>query len=127
MKKEDLVYICSPLSAPTKAMRKRNMYKAGIYAQTVASHWGCRAIAPHSFLPEYLDDTIPQERETALEFGLSVLKICKALVICGDMISEGMKGEIKMARELGIPVYQLIETGIAGFTVVEERKDIHEM
>lgn len=124
MKKEDLVYICSPLSAPTKAMIKRNMYKAGIYAQSVASHWGCRAIAPHSFLPEYLDDTIPQEREIALEFGLSVLKICKALVICGDVISEGMKGEIKKARELGIPVYQMIDTGIAGFTVVEERNDI---
>ena len=124
MKKEDLVYICSPLSAPTKAMIKRNMYKAGIYARSVTSHWGCRAIAPHSFLPEYLNDTIPQEREIALEFGLSVLKICKALVICGDVISEGMKGEIKKARELGIPVYQMIETGIAGFTVVEERNDI---
>lgn len=124
MKKEDLVYICSPLSAPTKAMRKRNMYKAGIYAQSVATHWGCRAIAPHSFLPEYLDDTIPQEREIALEFGLSVLKMCKALVICGDVISEGMKGEIRKARQLGIPVYQMIETGIVGFTVVEERNDI---
>ncbi len=124
MKEEDLIYICSPLSAPTKAMIKRNMYKAGIYAQSIATHWGCRAIAPHSFLPEYLDDTIPQEREIALEFGLSVLKICKALVICGDVISEGMKGEIKKARELGIPVYQMIDTGIAGFTVVEERNDI---
>ena len=127
MKKEDLVYICSPLSAPTKAMMKRNMSKAGIYAKQVALYWGCRAIAPHSFLPDYLDDTIPQEREIALEFGLSILKICKALVICGDVISSGMQGEIRRAKELGIPIYQMIETGISGFILVEERKDIHEM
>lgn len=127
MNKEDLVYICSPLSAPKRSDMKHNMIQAGVYARMVAAYWGCRAIAPHSFLPDYVDDTIPQEREIALEFGLSILKICKALVICGDVISSGMQGEIWRAKELGIPIYQMIETGISGFILVEERKDIHEM
>lgn len=127
MKKEDLVYICSPLSAPKRSDMKHNMIQAGVYAKMVAAHLECRAIAPHSFLPDYLDDHIEEEREVALAFGLSVLKLCKALVICGDRISNGMKGEIKMAREIGIPVYRLIETGISGITLVEEKEKPNEM
>lgn len=127
MKKEDLVYICSPLSAPKRSDMKHNMVQAGVYAKMVAAHLECRAIAPHCFLPDYLDDHIEEEREVALAFGLSVLKLCKALVICGDRISNGMKGEIKMAREMGIPVYRLIETGISGITLVEEKEKPNEM
>ena len=127
MKKEDLVYICSPLSAPKRSDMKHNMIQAGVYARMVSAYWECRAIAPHSFLPDYLDDTIQQEREAALEFGLSVLKLCKALVICGNVISNGMQGEIRRARELGIPIYRMVETGISGFILVEEREEINEM
>ena len=127
MKKEDLVYICSPLSAPKKSDMKHNMIQAGVYAKMVTAHLECRAIVPHSFLPDYLDDHIEEEREVALAFGLSVLKLCKALVICGDRISNGMNGEIKMAREIGIPVYRLIETGISGITLVEEKEKPNEM
>ena len=56
MKKNDIVYICSPLSAPTKEGIRQNMEKAAHYARLVSGTFGCRAIAPHSFLPEYLDD-----------------------------------------------------------------------
>ena len=59
-------------------------------------------IAPHSFLPEYLDDSIPEEREAGLAFGLSVLRLSKAIIVCGSRISSGMQGEIKMAGELDI-------------------------
>jgi len=31
------------------------------------------------------------------------------------------------AKELGIPIYQMIETGISGFILVQERKDLNEM
>lgn len=109
--KQDLIYICSPLSAPTKEGIQKNMAGAKYYRWFVAVEFGGRTIAPHSFLPEYLDDHIPQERQVALDFGLAVLKICKALVICGDIISSGMVGEIRKARELGIKVYRLRITG----------------
>ena len=104
--KQDLIYICSPLSAPTKEEIRKNMAGAKYYSWYVAVEFGGRTIAPHSFLPDYLDDHIPQERQVALDFGLSVLKICKVLVVCGDIISSGMAGEIRKAREWGIKVYR---------------------
>lgn len=109
MGRNDLVYICSPLSAPTKEGIRQNMEKAAHYARLVSGTFGCRAIAPHSFLPEYLDDNIPEEREAGLAFGLSVLKLSRAIIVCGSRISSGMRGEIKMAGELNIPAYALIE------------------
>ena len=51
MNKNDLVYICSPLSAPTKEGIQKNMERAAHYARLVSGTFGCRAIAPHSFLP----------------------------------------------------------------------------
>lgn len=86
-----------------------NMEKAAYYAGLVSSVTGCRAIAPHSFLPEYLDDNIPEEREAGLAFGLSVLRLSKAIIVCGSRISSGMRGEIRLAGELDIPAYALIE------------------
>lgn len=110
MREEVLIYICSPLSAPTKDGIQKNMKKAAWYARIVSEHLWCRAIAPHGFLPEYLNDMIPEERQIGLDFGLSILGISNAVVVCGDLISSGMKGEITKAKELGIPIYMLIET-----------------
>lgn len=124
MKKNDLVYICSPLSAPTEQGIRKNMEKAVYYAGLVSGVTGCRAIAPHSFLPEYLDDNIPEEREAALAFGLSILKLSKAVIVCGNRISSGMRGEIKMAGELNIPAYALVEStsGITLAKIMQEAR-----
>ncbi len=111
MEKNDIIYICSPLSAPTKEGIRQNMEKAAGYARLVSGVFGCRAIAPHSFLPEYLDDHIPEEREIGLAFGLSILKLSRAVIVCGSRISSGMQGELKMAGELHIPAYALLEGG----------------
>lgn len=107
--KEDRVYICSPLSATMERLIRENRKEAERYVKKIAITCNCRAIAPHSFLPDYLDDRIPEEREICLEFGLSVLGICKAMIVCGDRISTGMKMEIITARRLNIPIYRLIE------------------
>ena len=109
MNKNDIVYICSPLSASTKEGIRQNMEKAAHYARLVSGTFGCRTIAPHSFLPEYLDDNIPEEREAGLAFGLSMLRLSKAIIVCGSRISSGMRGEIRLAGELDIPAYALIE------------------
>ena len=124
MNKNDLVYICSPLSAPTEQGIRKNMEKAAYYAGLVSGVTGCRAIAPHSFLPEYLDDNIPEEREAALAFGLSILKLSKAVIVCGNRISSGMRGEIKMAGELNIPAYALVEStsGITLAKIMQEAR-----
>ncbi len=122
MKKNDIVYICSPLSAPTEEGIRQNMEKAAHYARLVSGTFGCRAIAPHSFLPEYLDDNIPEEREIGLAFGLDLLRLSKAIVVCGSRISSGMQGEIKMAGELDIPAYALLEQ--EGGAMLAEIKEI---
>lgn len=126
MNKNDIVYICSPLSAPTEEGIRQNMEKATYYAGLVSGVFGCRAIAPHGFLPEYLDDNIPEEREAGLAFGLSMLRLSKAIIVCGSRISSGMRGEIRVAGELNIPVYALIgHAGGAALVKIlqEERTD----
>lgn len=78
----------------------------------------------HSFLPEYLDDNIPEEREAGLAFGLSVLKLSKAIVVCGSRISSGMRGEIRLAGKLDIPAYALVEStsGITLAKIMQEAR-----
>lgn len=100
-------YICSPLSAPTKKEIEKNQAYARGYAERVEECCGVKAIVPHAYLPEILDDNIPEEREAALEIGLKLLKLCKKLVICGDIVSSGMVSEIAFARKNNIEVVNL--------------------
>lgn len=97
-------YVCSPLSAPTRAEILANAAKASTYMLWAEKEFGGRAIAPHAYLPYLLDDSVPEERALALEFGSKLLAMCSRLVVYGDRISKGMKAEIQQAKELGIPV-----------------------
>lgn len=104
---KDLYYVCSPLSSKQSYKVIVNMSKAKMYEEMVEKKFNCRAIAPHSFLPRYLNDNIPEERQIALDFGISVLSVCKKIVVCGDVISSGMAAEIKYAEEHGIDIIYL--------------------
>lgn len=99
-----LTYVCSPLSAPTRAEMLANAAKASTYMMKAEDEFGDRAVAPHAYLPYLLDDTVPEERALALEFGEKLLAMCSRLVVFGDRISSGMKSEIRKAEELGLPV-----------------------
>lgn len=101
-----LTYVCSPLSAPTRAEMLANAAKASTYMMKAEQEFGDRAVAPHAYLPFLLDDTVPKERTLALEFGQKLLAMCTRLVVYGDRISNGMSAEIMKAKELGIPVLQ---------------------
>ena len=100
-----LTYVCSPLSAPTRVEIMANAQRARTYMAMSEREFGCRAVAPHAYLPYLLDDSNPEERALALSFGASLLALCDRLVIYGDRISSGMKEEIQSARELGIPIF----------------------
>ena len=69
-----LTYVCSPLSAPTRAEMLANAAKASTYMMKAEQEFGNRAVAPHAYLPFLLDDTAPEERALALEFGQDVYK-----------------------------------------------------
>lgn len=99
-----LTYVCSPLSAPTRAEMLANAAKASTYMMKAEQEFGGRAVAPHAYLPFLLDDTVPEERALALEFGQKLLAMSTRLVVYGDRISNGMQSEINAAKDLGIPI-----------------------
>ena len=110
--RNNLIYVCSPLNAPTQEGIESNMKKAAHYCEVLEKIIpGSRCIAPHSFIPAYLNDNNPAEREIGLQFGISVLKISSAIIVCGNVVSRGMAAEIKLAAELGIPTYFYHEVG----------------
>lgn len=98
-------YICSPLSADTEKGIIHNMEMAKFYLKRMREIYHCRTFASHAHLPLMLDDTIPEEREVALQIGMKMLRLCDTLIICGRRISAGMVKEIKAAFALGIEVF----------------------
>lgn len=99
------VYICSPLSAPTKEGVSHNMEIAKFYLLQVKTLYHCRTFASHAHLPLMLDDSIADERQAALTIGRELMKLCDVLIICGRHVSSGMEGEIKEAFKMGLTVY----------------------
>ncbi len=75
-KKSELIYVCSPLSAPTRAETLANAATAVTYMVRAEHEFGSRAVAPHAYLPYLLDDTVSEQRALALEFGQKLLGMC---------------------------------------------------
>lgn len=102
------IYVCSPLSAETTEGIERNMLAARLMCQrlnNIFADTGIRAWAPHAYLPEFLNDNIPDERKLGIDFGCSLLKMSDAIVVFGSKLSNGMKAEIKISMQIGIPIY----------------------
>ncbi len=100
-----MTYVCSPLSASTRAEMMANAARAGYYMSKAEQEFGDRAVAPHAVLPYILDDTIPEERALAMEFGMKLLSMSTRVVVFGSQISSGMDQEIRAAQNLGIPIF----------------------
>ena len=45
-----LTYVCSPLSAPTRAEMLANAAKASTYMMKAEQEFGNRAVAPHAYM-----------------------------------------------------------------------------
>ena len=88
------VYIASPYKGDTET----NVQNALRYCR-FAVEQGAFPIAPHCYLPRFLDDDIPAERELALSFGLRLLRGCREVWVFGGTISEGMRAEIEAAKQ----------------------------
>ena len=59
-----LIYICSPLRGDIE----KNIQKAQGYCREAVELWpDVIPIAPHVYCTQFLDDTIPQEREAGME------------------------------------------------------------
>ncbi len=99
-----MIYVCSPLSAPSRPEMLANAAKASTYMSWAEKEFGEKAVAPHAYLPYILDDRIPEQRALALDFGQKLMAMCSLVVVYGRRISEGMQGEIAAAERQGIPV-----------------------
>jgi hypothetical protein len=98
------IYICSPYRGDTEA----NVTNALRYCRFAVSQ-GKFPIAPHCYLPQFMDDNDPAEREQALKFGINFLYDCRELWIFGTNITAGMKREILAAKHRNIRIKQFNE------------------
>ena len=97
-------YVCSPLNVEDDAGFLRNMHTARAYMYYASEKMGMYARAPHAYLPMLLCDKLPSERALALSFGLSLLENSEVILICGNRLSSGMKGEIAYAVLFQMPM-----------------------
>lgn len=89
-----IVYICSPYSHGCINTNIENARKYSRFA--VDRHY--LPITPHIYFTQFMDDTVFEERETAIFMNLVLMSKCVELWVFGDTISAGMKAEIERAE-----------------------------
>lgn len=118
-----LIYICSPFRSGNKVEQYANVRAAQNYCRD-AYKKNCIPVAPHLYLPQFLDDDTPAERDLALRIGLRLIDYCSEVWVHGDRISDGMRGEIEYATVTGKPV--IYKNGIPGKKPAEPIKSNFE-
>ena len=99
-----IVYICSPLSGAVE----KNQENAKRYCR-FAVDAGFIPLAPHIYLPQFMDDNNPTERDLALFMDIVLLSKCAELWVFGETISKGMSIEIERAKRKGQPIRYFTE------------------
>lgn len=101
-----LIYICSPC----RGDYERNITKAQEYCrEAIEAFPDVLPLAPHVYFTQFLNDTIPHEREVGMKLGIELLDLCDELWVYGAHISKGMVEEIEYADDNGIPVKSAAE------------------
>ncbi len=91
------VFISSPFAGEVE----NNIVNARRYCAFAVEN-GYIPYAPHLFFPQFLQDTVPEQRELGMFMGKVFLDGCKELWVFGDHISPGMQEEVDRAKERGI-------------------------
>ncbi|MGI5920773.1 MAG: hypothetical protein ACOX6I_03470 [Syntrophomonadaceae bacterium] len=110
--KRPFAYICSPF----KGDEAHNTEKAREYCRK-AYEVGFTPICPHLLFPQFLDESIPEERKAGMEMASALLRRCHVLLVCGNTVSEGMMCEILYAHRLNITA-----TTLDGILAVKEQR-----
>lgn len=101
-----MVYICSPYRGSVE----KNTENARSYCRMAAER-GYIPIAPHLLFPQFLNDSLEEERELGMFMGLVLLTKCKELWAFGEYVSEGMEQEIRKAEARNLPVRRFTPLG----------------
>ena len=103
-----LIYVCSPFRANGTTTQEEHVE----YARKACAHvvsTGNIPIAPHLLFPQFMDDSVPEQRDLAIAMNKEILEMCDELwhfsEVSGGKLSEGMKAEILQAHLLGMYCY----------------------
>lgn len=99
-----IVYICSPYSGNVN----HNIEMARKYSRfAVDKHY--LPIAPHLLFTQFMNDEIPEERETAIFMNFVLMSKCAELWVFGNVISAGMQSEINRAKRKNMKIRYFTE------------------
>lgn len=89
--KRPLAYICTASTGDTASAFCRTVYEAGF-----------SPICPSLVLPDFLNDSVPEEHKDGIDIARDLLRRSRVLVVCGKAIDETMMNEIAVAQRLNI-------------------------
>lgn len=93
------IYVCSRLRGDVEF----NQSNAKLYCKVIAEE-GDMPIAPHIYFTQFMDDSIEEQRNLALEFNKYLIDFCDEIYVFGNEISSGMQFEIDYAKEHNKPI-----------------------
>jgi hypothetical protein len=106
--KRSLVYLASPYSHPDPAVRE-SRFQAACQATSHLMRAGLHVFSPIAHThPVILAGTLPTGWEFWRAYDEAVLSACRALVVLeldGWEESEGVRGEVEIARQLNLATY----------------------
>lgn len=97
------IYVCHPFRDDPK----NNAHKVSAICRAIVEE-GHLPIAPHIYLPAFVDEET--ERDLAMALCLELVSLCDKLRVYGGVITEGMWDEIDHAEFLEIPVSLMVLT-----------------
>lgn len=100
----DRIFICSPYAGDTET----NVKRAAGFAR-LAIGMGYMPIVPHLYFPNFLQESIQEERMLGIELGFELMRSCQMMWLLSVPITPGMLLEIKEAEKLNLPI-QLYDT-----------------
>lgn len=112
----DKIYICSPFRVPDAVrqrgaratLRQHQLHLAWAIAMSRrAFEEGFFPVAPHLYVPIFVHDDVPAERNMALDWGLEWMGDCLAVWKLDVPSSLGMQGELSRATAIRIPVVSI--------------------
>lgn len=111
--KELFVYTAHPVAPDGTNTTERNLEKIREIEEEIVKS-NVAIVSPWSSLCRVTDDSVPEEREFGIKYCLDTMRMFKLVAdklgkpmelwVYGHKISGGMRQEIELARELGIPV-----------------------
>ncbi len=89
-----LVYICSPFSGDVvyNTERTREFCRFALDSGQIP-------LAPHLMFPQFMEDSVKEERELALFMDIVLMGKCDEVWVLADRISNGMQAEIEKATK----------------------------